>query len=445
MLQLEADGKLRIKALCLGTVFAPVITQNPDNLSSEGDCRNSWSGTGGGGGGGISGWVDDGAIVRLATASDSVGIGTASPGAKLDITDTATARLRLSAGGTGGRIYELESFTTSGLFGISDITASGTPTRFVINSSGNVGIGTINPSALLSVVKSGAPEPSVLGVPTALKVGTLTGTIPLALRQNAAESATPTLAWFETASGGLGFLGTASNTFVVGAATGKQLALRVNLSTTGMTIDTSGNVLVGAQNPAPGAKLTVGGDIFTLGKMRALLGFNGKCRTDGDVADGPVCNQDLAEAFASAEPTEPGDLVVLMPQAKATPTVRKSAQPYEGLLVGVVSSNPGLVFDHGETYLAGDNSNLITKDKTIVAAVGRVSLKVSMENGPIAVGDPLTSSSKLGIAMKATKAGKIIGYALENADKDGKILIWLQPGMYIPDNLLEQLNQLQSK
>lgn len=178
-------------------------------------------------------------------------------------------------------------------------------------------------------------------------------------------------------------------------------------------------------------------------RVVATVGFNGKCRTDGNVTNGPTCNQDIAEAFASIEPTEAGDLVVLLPGESATPAVRKSVQPYEGLLVGVVSANPGLVFDHGETYLAGDNSKLITQTKTVVAVVGRALIKVSMENGTVSAGDPLTSSSTPGVAMKATKAGKIIGYALESTNNDGKVLVWLQPGTYIPDHLLEQLNQRQ--
>ncbi|MEZ4580943.1 MAG: hypothetical protein R3A10_04695 [Caldilineaceae bacterium] len=47
----------------------------------------------------------------------------------------------------------------------------------------------------------------------------------------------------------------------------------------------------------------------------------------------------------------------------------------------------------GETYLAGDNSNLISDDKTVVAMIGRVPAKFSLENGAIAVGDALTSAS----------------------------------------------------
>ena len=41
------------------------------------------------------------------------------------------------------------------------------------------------------------------------------------------------------------------------------------------------------------------------------------------------------------------------------------------------------------------------------------------ENGPIAAGDPLTSSSVPGVAMKATASGYVIGKALESFDELG--------------------------
>jgi hypothetical protein len=179
------------------------------------------------------------------------------------------------------------------------------------------------------------------------------------------------------------------------------------------------------------------GDQVTInssGKLTANGGFNGQCLSAStfDATTSSSCNMDFAESFAAIERTEPGDLVTLVTSSNAMPTVRKSPHAYDGLLIGVVSTNPGLIFDNGVTHLAGDNSQLITNDKTVVALVGRVPVKVSMENGAIAIGDPLTSSSRPGFAMKATQVGKIIGYALENANQDGKVLALIQPGYYLP-------------
>ena len=121
-----------------------------------------------------------------------------------------------------------------------------------------------------------------------------------------------------------------------------------------------------------------------------------------------------------------------MTTATGTPTVRKSGGAAGEVLVGVVSQNPGLVFDNGKTQIAGDNSNLITADKTVVALVGRVNVKVSVEKGAVHIGDALTSSSTPGVAIKATHAGKIIGYAMEEANAPGTVLALVQPGYYAP-------------
>ncbi len=54
-----------------------------------------------------------------------------------------------------------------------------------------------------------------------------------------------------------------------------------------------------------------------------------------------------------------------------------------------------------------------------------------IENGPISVGDPLTTSSAAGFAMKATTPGPIVGYALEplNATQ-GKIIVFVSAGYW---------------
>ncbi|MEZ4677800.1 MAG: hypothetical protein R2932_26645 [Caldilineaceae bacterium] len=186
--------------------------------------------------------------------------------------------------------------------------------------------------------------------------------------------------------------------------------------------------------------ISVGNSITANGKITADQGFNGRCGPNN--TNPVICNSDVAETFGTDERIDAGNLVVFIPEDREVPAVRRSTEPYEGALVGVVSTDPGLVFDQGETRLSGDNRNLITDHKTVVAMVGRVPTKFSLENGPIAVGDPLTSSSTPGAAMKATQAGQIIGYAMQSSDAatDGKLLVWLQLGMYIPGETLAAIN-----
>ena len=76
-------------------------------------------------------------------------------------------------------------------------------------------------------------------------------------------------------------------------------------------------------------------------------------------------------------------------------------------VVGVVSSSYGFVGNQDD----GDHEN---PNKKLVGLVGQISVKVNTQNGPIKSGDPITSSDTRGIATKATKAGTIIGRALEN-------------------------------
>ncbi|MEK7590933.1 MAG: hypothetical protein AAB489_01865, partial [Patescibacteria group bacterium] len=73
-----------------------------------------------------------------------------------------------------------------------------------------------------------------------------------------------------------------------------------------------------------------------------------------------------------------------------------------------------------------------------LALAGRVPVMVSDENGPIRPGDLLTTSSTPGVAMKATKAGPIIGKALSayNGTCIGMVTIFVQnqSSMGLPGN-----------
>src|SRR5262249_566063 len=84
-------------------------------------------------------------------------------------------------------------------------------------------------------------------------------------------------------------------------------------------------------------------------------------------------------------------------------TVQKSASPDDSTLLGFIV-NP-------EKGADGEKKN----DHYLPLAIyGYFPSKVTVQNGPIHRGDPITSSSKSGYGMKATGACKIIGYALED-------------------------------
>src|SRR3989344_2428213 len=111
---------------------------------------------------------------------------------------------------------------------------------------------------------------------------------------------------------------------------------------------------------------------------------------------------DLAEWYVSSEPLEPGDVVSIDPSDPVI--VEKSKGQYDGKVMGIVSTEPGIILGPQE------------QNTYAIALAGRVPTKVSTENGPIEVGDYLTTSSTPGVAMKATRPGPTVGKALEAFD-----------------------------
>lgn len=111
---------------------------------------------------------------------------------------------------------------------------------------------------------------------------------------------------------------------------------------------------------------------------------------------------DLAEYYYSNNPLEPGDLVAIQPDQPAG--IDKSNSRYQKNLLGVVSTQPGLILGP-----KSDNAYPI-------ALSGRIPVKITDENGPIRVGDLLTSSSRPGYAMRATQAGPILGRVLNEPE-----------------------------
>lgn len=126
---------------------------------------------------------------------------------------------------------------------------------------------------------------------------------------------------------------------------------------------------------------------------------------------------DVAEMYEFSDTVVPGDLVSIPVERVNNPgkELKKSlGKQYDSLVVGVISTDPGLVAGFGDAEV--DTTSGVDNRRKPVALVGRVPVKVNLENGPIKAGDYLTSSSIPGQAMKSTKAGKVIGQALEDFD-----------------------------
>jgi hypothetical protein len=120
---------------------------------------------------------------------------------------------------------------------------------------------------------------------------------------------------------------------------------------------------------------------------------------------------DVAEDYPTRDDSlEVGDVVAV--DTREQGMVVKSGRIYDPAIVGVYSETPALRLAQLDTQINGGRA-------IPVALAGRVPVKVSTENGPIAIGDTLTSSSIPGVAMKATKAGAVIGRAMEAYQGEG--------------------------
>ena len=302
----------------------------------------------------------------------NVGIGTTSPGSKLTVAGTFNA----SGSSTGPGLY--------------------------VDSSGNVGIGTTTPGALLNLVGD------VVSILTA-QVNSNSETVVFEGRKSKGTPASPTdVASTDTIavfrgnpySGGTYFSGASMNVIVDGTFTSGQqpptrLAFFTNIANTAtaeaMRITSAGNVGIGTT--APTEALVVVGNANITGTL-----YKGTSA---------YTNPDIAEKIPSTQLLEEGDLVVA--DETLDNHVLKSNKPYQNV-VGVVSPNASLVIGNWRGGFDG----------YAVALLGRVAVKVSLENGAIKRGDALAASSKEGYAMKATQSGRIIGFALEDYDEGKK-------------------------
>ena len=135
------------------------------------------------------------------------------------------------------------------------------------------------------------------------------------------------------------------------------------------------------------------------------IGVSGTAYLEGGTA---WTAADIAEMYPTLDKSlEAGDLVST--EATASGYIKKSEVSYDSGLLGAVSTDPAGVLGYK------------TEDSVPVALIGRVPVKVSNINGPIKIGDSITSSSLPGIGMKATGIGVVVGKALEPFDPENGV------------------------
>jgi hypothetical protein len=137
---------------------------------------------------------------------------------------------------------------------------------------------------------------------------------------------------------------------------------------------------------------------------------------------------DIAEWIKVSDPSiSAGDVVIIDKNNKKH--VLKSSSSYNTLVAGIISTAPN--------YLAGnlvENNEILDREEIrkrgyrMLALTGQVPCNVSTENGPIEIGDLLTTSNTPGYAMKVTDKmaamGAIVGKAMEPlATGRGKIIV----------------------
>jgi len=402
----------------------------------------------------------------------NVGIGTTSPSTLLSVAGTSTLQSVIPSGPYTGNMsaYNIGATTTrwnamwAGTYNVGTSTwslstsansrfgifnaasAGGSEYLSILNSNGNIGIGTTSPLSKLTVV-----GPDTLSTTNAFNVVNSAGTSLLALTDAGSLGVGGSI----NALNVLKSSGTLSDTIVSGTclvnANAAALATYVGtvVPTTGdifynstrnrhSRITTVTSCVDASPSPATHYLLTLtdsitsnaAGDSFMVHTPAGDLGdsasgyFNNIYSVNVKAIVSTLSGGfDVAEQYQTGDTTiSAGDVVVVDDAHDAQITKSRGA---DMPILGVVSTNAALTLG-GET---GD-------DWKKVALSGRVPVKVNLEGGAITRGDYLTSSSEAGVAMKATSSANVIGQALSAFDgttattsvSKGTVTVFVHPG-----------------
>jgi hypothetical protein len=299
----------------------------------------------------------------------------------------------------------------------------------IIQSNGNIGIGSTSPDSRLEVFdfrqSGGNANGAVFG-----RVSCTTGnTQPTCagVRGDASDVALGAVGvlgdnFASNGGGGSGVLGQAFGVNAYGVRGISTVTSGIGIGVQGLALSADGaagffvnnafgTILFGGAGPSGAAVFRVDGKgtVFADGGFRPF---------GADFAESMVVEGDRNRY-------SPGDLLVIDPSGERR--LALSGTPYSTLVAGIYSTLPGVLAS--QHRLAGP----VSHNEVPMAVVGIVPCKVTTENGPIAVGDLLVTSSELGRAMRGTDRrrmlGAVVGKALERLSHgDGviQVLVTLQ-------------------
>jgi len=386
----------------------------------------------------------------IVKSSGNVGIGQVTPVSALDVNGiqviegvpsfSAGSRnaIQLELYNNGASTSIIRSFNrgagTYGDIGLSELT------RFMVQgSSGNVGIGSSSPTALLAIQGSSGATTNLLSVATSTGASMFSiGSYGNITVQNASNSTTSLLIKNAAGNTVMSVDDTAplatDNIFTVASSTGTSLFTVNGLGI--VTMATSASTSITSNITADG-NITIGDDGLTgntdgriwLKSRGTLFRFKSTDNT-ADYSEffyqTSTSRQDVGTVMAV-------DTSIASPVSDAGAAIAATSS-YNSNLLGVITNR-------------GTSENNPNDDRQFgghyvnVGLLGHIPVKITGENGPVQPGDYLTSSAQFpGRAMKATRSGMVVGQALEaydpavNTSTNPTVLTFVKPEYQVINN-----------
>lgn len=358
-------------------------------------------------------------------ATGNVGIGTTAPGTPLQVVGTGNVvSIGEAANSSGHQLLFGVNNSGNGYSTIQSLYQGTAYTPLILDpNGGNVGIGTTSPRSGLEVADLDGYYPStttmslrvggINGGPNSVSLNGVSTTYQIlfsSYRDIQADTVGAKIAAINNAvysSGGAGNYFRVQNTDLA-FSTLSTAPASVDATTEKMRLTAAGNLGIGTISP--GAKLEVSGNVKLTSGSGASITYQ-----DGSVQNtawnGVLSGGDYAESVdvgGERDSYEPGDVLVI--DTTRPGKFVKSVAPYSTTVAGIYSTKPGV---RGRRQ-ATDTSRI--KEEVPMAMIGIVPAKVTVEGGPISIGDLLVTSSTPGYAMRggdrARLPGAIVGKAI---------------------------------